>query len=405
MSANGRVLGVPFTASWKALSISSRESASTIVPPCTCGSNSGWLAKVGSRSSARLIFTVPLRERQRSMSSTKSAGRSARSSSCRNEIFGCAVVITVGAAISVPSASTTPVTAPARVLMRATAASVRMSTPNERAAAASAWVTPPMPPRGKPHAPMCPSPMSPTWWWAMTYAVPGLRGPAQVPMTPLTESTPFMASDSKWSSTMSAMLSVISRVRSTARRVSTSFRRRSSSAWRARSPGLRDPSLGGMSDSSGPEDRGQPVQPVVPAVDGSGVLGAELGDLLAAGGLVVGQLQVPAVLARCEVRALRVHVVAVADQVEVAHQRRRQQRHDVREARQRVVGPEGLLADGGAADDVATFEHDACAGRPWPGRRQPPARCARPRRSPRRSAAPPGHLVPFCGAPPRRRAY
>ena len=131
--------------------------------------------------------------------------------------------------------------------------SVRISAPNERAAPASALLTPPMPPRGKPHSPVWPSPlMSPMWWCSITYAVPAERGPAQVPMTPETDSTPLMASDSKASSTRSAMLDVISRVMSTALRASTSLSRRSSRACRARSAGRREPTLGGMSPSRGP---------------------------------------------------------------------------------------------------------------------------------------------------------
>ena len=147
--------------------MSSRLSASTIVPPCTCGSYSGWLVNTGSRASARLILTVPLRVCQPRMSSTNSAGSTAGSSSRRNEICGCAVVITVVASMSSPLASVTPVTRPARVRILATSASVRSSAPNERAAPASALVTPPMPPRGKPHAPACPS-VSPMWWCSVT---------------------------------------------------------------------------------------------------------------------------------------------------------------------------------------------------------------------------------------------
>ena len=86
----------------------------------------------------------------------------------------------------------------------------------------------------------------------MTYAVPGLRGPAQVPITPETARTPRMASDSKKSSTRSATLLVSSRVRSKALRVSTPLSLRSSSACRARSAGLRDPTFGGISLRSGP---------------------------------------------------------------------------------------------------------------------------------------------------------
>ena len=65
------------------------------------------------------------------------------------------------------------------------------------AAEAIAWVRPPMPPSGKPQEPSSPSPTSPILWWAMTNAVPGDRGPAHVPMTPETESTPRTCGDSK----------------------------------------------------------------------------------------------------------------------------------------------------------------------------------------------------------------
>ena len=77
------------------------------------------------------------------------------------------MVITTGASISSPLLSVTPVTPPAFVRIRATGAAVRSSAPNDRADAASAALTPPMPPRGKPHAPACP-PVSPMWWCSMT---------------------------------------------------------------------------------------------------------------------------------------------------------------------------------------------------------------------------------------------
>ncbi len=106
------------------------------------------------------------------------------------------MVITVAALISSPLASVTPVTRPLRVRILATSAPVRTSAPTERAAAASALVTPPIPPRGNPHAPACP-PVSPMWWCSITYAVPGDLGPAQAPITPETASTPRTASLSK----------------------------------------------------------------------------------------------------------------------------------------------------------------------------------------------------------------
>ncbi len=52
MSANGADDGRPETASWNAASMSSRLSASTIVPPWTCGPKPGWLANTGSLASA-----------------------------------------------------------------------------------------------------------------------------------------------------------------------------------------------------------------------------------------------------------------------------------------------------------------------------------------------------------------
>ncbi len=96
------------------------------------------------------------------------------------------------------------------------------------------------------------------WWCAITYAVPGVRGPAHEPMTADTESTPRIASDSKVSSMRSAALLVSRRVRSTALRSSTSLSLRSSQAWRARSAGLREPTFGGISLMSGPRTLPRP---------------------------------------------------------------------------------------------------------------------------------------------------
>ena len=67
MSANGSVAARPATASWNAPSMSSSDSASTIVPPCTSGSKPGLAVNSGSRSTATFTFTVPLRVFQRSI--------------------------------------------------------------------------------------------------------------------------------------------------------------------------------------------------------------------------------------------------------------------------------------------------------------------------------------------------
>ncbi len=90
------------------------------------------------------------------------------------------------------------------------------------------------------------------WWCSITYAVPALRGPAQVPITPETLSTPRMASDSNRSSTRSATLAVNSRVRSNAARTSTLRSFAASAACPSRSRAFFEPTLGGIADSSGP---------------------------------------------------------------------------------------------------------------------------------------------------------
>ena len=79
----------PATASWNAPSMSSSDSASTMVPPCTSGSKPGLQRNSGSRSSARFTFTVPLRVFQRSMVGDEVGGQLLAVESClRNVIFG-----------------------------------------------------------------------------------------------------------------------------------------------------------------------------------------------------------------------------------------------------------------------------------------------------------------------------
>ena len=87
-------------------------------------------------------------------------------------------------------------TRPPLVRIRATSAPVRISAPNERAAAASAAVTPPMPPRGNPQAPGLAVHAADV---VMQHHVGGAAdlGPAQVPITPDTDSRPRSASLSK----------------------------------------------------------------------------------------------------------------------------------------------------------------------------------------------------------------
>ena len=64
---------------------------------------------------------------------------------------------TAPASIASPFSSTTPVARPPCTRTSATGASVLISAPSERAAEAMALLTPPVPPRGMPHARNAPS--------------------------------------------------------------------------------------------------------------------------------------------------------------------------------------------------------------------------------------------------------
>ena len=148
---------------------------------------------------------------------------------------------------------------PPLVCTRATGAPVLISTPKPRAARAIASETAPMPPSWKPQLPRWPSPTSPIEWCAITYAVPGSYGPAQVPITPLTASAPFTCGDSNQSSSRSAMLIVISRVTSAIVRTSSPRCRQASRSVSVRSRGAREPIFGGTVSSSGPSTSARPA--------------------------------------------------------------------------------------------------------------------------------------------------
>ncbi len=79
------------------------------------------------------------------------------SSSFRNVRFESTLDSTASAWIVSPLSSVTPVVRPPLTSMRATGASVRISTPSESAALPIAVLTPPVPPFGMPHARNAPS--------------------------------------------------------------------------------------------------------------------------------------------------------------------------------------------------------------------------------------------------------
>ena len=70
---------------------------------------------------------------------------------------GSALERTASASIVSPDSSVTPTARPPRTSIAATGASVRISAPWARAAAAMARLTPPVPPRGMPQARKAPS--------------------------------------------------------------------------------------------------------------------------------------------------------------------------------------------------------------------------------------------------------
>ena len=172
---------------------------------------------------------------------------------------GCSEVTTTLAVICWPFSRMTPAARPPESRSWLTFAPVRISAPFSRAAPAIASATAPMPPSWKPQLPRWPSPTSPIEWCAITYAVPGSYGPAQVPITPLTASAPLTCGDSNQSSSRSAINIVISRVTSAIVRTSRLRWRQASRSVSARSRGVREPRFGGTVSISGPSTSARPA--------------------------------------------------------------------------------------------------------------------------------------------------
>ena len=180
-STTGVSLISPYLLASNAFSVPSTLGAITMRPRSSCSALSPFPAAVnaGSRSTSRLSFAVtPVlrvarRRRRRSgpVLSTPSRPRSVR--------FGSSVESTIGAAISSPFASATPVTRPSRSVIAATDAPVRISAPKPRAASASAPARAPGPPIATtvwPAAPpSAPSPVMPSK--RSVAPVPGDIGP------------------------------------------------------------------------------------------------------------------------------------------------------------------------------------------------------------------------------------
>jgi hypothetical protein len=77
------------------------------------------------------------------------------------------------------------------------------------------------------------------------------------------------------------------------------------------------------------DERAEPAHPGLPALVGLRVVGRELADLLAPPGRVVRQSEIAAVAARREIRTLRVDVVAVLGEPQIADHRAVEPAHHV----------------------------------------------------------------------------
>ena len=304
---NGRRAGRPSRASMNARSMYCMVGAISTEPVwCSCRFVPGSAVKSGSSASARLILTTPLRVFQCSMSVTKSSGRFCAADVVQERGARVQRGDDDLAVISWPFSRTTPAARPfveqdpgdpgAGPDLGAELAGGAGDRVGDRAHAAL----------GKPQLPRWPSPTSPIEWWAITYAVPGSYGPAQVPITPLTASAPLTCGDSNQSSSRSAIDIVISRVTSAIVRTSSLRWRQASRSVCCEVTGLARAEVRRHGEQQRAEHVGQPGQPGVPARHRVGVLLRPAGDLVVVALGVVGvQLDRPALGEGLVVRAHR----------------------------------------------------------------------------------------------------
>ena len=211
------------------------------------------------------------------MSSTKSSGRSSRSSMLEEgRSSGARSSTTSGAVSSSPSTRTTPVDPARRDRDHAGDGRLGADLGTERARRRGhRRGEPAHAPSGKPHEPSSPSPTSPILWWAMTNAVPGDRGPAHVPITPDTDSTPRSCGR------LEVVLEEVGDAHGEqpghvgdAPDAEARCSCHTSRAWSRASPGARLPSFGGIAVSSGPSTSASPWSHSSHGSYGVGVRGA-----------------------------------------------------------------------------------------------------------------------------------
>ena len=353
MSANGSAAARPATASWNARSMSSSDSASTIVPPCTSGSKPGLAVNSGSRSTATFTFTVPLRVFQRSIA-VDEVGRERGAVDLveerdlrmrrRDHDVGAQLLARLER-----HAAHAPV---AHVDARDRRVGAHRRAVRRAAAARSASLTRPCRLRGSPTSRAGRRPRRRSCGAPSRTRCPASAGPAHTPITPLTDSTPCICGDVNHSSSRSAMLDV-------KRRVTSPTPRDAEPAQRPREPRLveeiaRAQRAEPRAGSSRAADRARrPSRPSHASQRSYASASArrELRDLgVAARGVVVGELQRAAVAVRHEVAVLRIDLVAVAREVELAHDLGRDEADDVRQRAHLERRAPRLLGRGRAAD-------------------------------------------------------
>ena len=187
--------------------------------------------------------------------------------------------------------------------------------------------------------------------------MPGVRGPAQTPTTPVEAKAPLIASDSNHSSSRSPTDIVITRNSSSTSRARARRRGRPRAAATSRSPGRFEPSAGGGRSISGRRKPGHAREQRLELRVGAASRLRVRRDRLARPLGVVEEEDRPAVRRdRGEGGVERDRLVAEVAQPQVLDDLRLQHRDDVGGARDALARPH-LLGHAGAAEDVAALEH------------------------------------------------
>ena len=214
--------------------------------------------------------------------------------------------------------------------------------------------------------------------------MPGVRGPAHTPTTPVEAIEPFSPSCSNQSSSRSATDIVKMRTRSwTSRRPSPAARAPSRSSDEQVGRVAR-PERRRLAQHHRAQERGGAVEQVLEALVDLAVAFRERRDRGGGARRLVEEEDRPLGCERRIRGVERDRAIAVVAQPQVRDDLRLQHRDDVGGARDPRPRPD-LLGDAGAAEDRRGARASRPAGRRGPGRRRWSGRCGRRRRRSRRS--------------------